>query len=136
MNIILHGATNSSNFGDFLFAKMFYDRLEKINNGKNKFYEFPKLGIGDFYRIYIPYDKKQKIKDLKNADLLVYFSGGYFGESNSSLKETFIRYVRYFMIGKYFCKKKKKIAIINKIGKTPFLILLNSFLLLLKYLEV
>lgn len=124
MKVILHGATNGSNFGDFLFAKMFYSKLESINPDNNLFYEFPKLGIGKFYRKYIPYTKKQRISDIYKADLLVYFSGGYFGERTNSIKETILRYFRYFALGQFFLRKKKKIAIIG-VGGGP---ITNSFL--------
>ena len=76
MKIILHGATNGSNFGDFLFADIFYNKVLECNeNGENVFFEFPKYGIGDFFRNELGYTHKQTVGDILTADMLVYISG-------------------------------------------------------------
>lgn len=119
MRVIIHGATNGSNFGDFLFADIFYKKISSINkNGKTLFFEFPKYGIGDFFRKNMRYNKKMKIGDLIKADLLVYMSGGYFGERTPSIKESLIRFVRYMPIGILFKIKRKPILIIG-VGGGP-----------------
>lgn len=82
MKIILHGATNGSNFGDYLFADIFWRRLKEVNSeGENIFFEFLKYGISDFFKKNLEYKYEFKKKDIFDADLLIYFSGGYFGES-------------------------------------------------------
>lgn len=119
MKIILHGATNGSNFGDFLFADIFLKEVMKHNNdGQNLFLEFPKYGIGEYFREGLNYNNKQTFKDLLDAEMLVYFSGGYFGEKTSSLRESARRFVRYLPIGLYFAVMKKPILILG-VGGGP-----------------
>ncbi len=117
MTIILHGATNGRNFGDFLFASMFYNELAKAGHDVY-FYSFPKIGISNFYKKHIPYNKKCSLKTILNADVLVYFSGGYFGERTKTKKEAIVRYLTYFPIGELFRKKNKKIIIVG-VGGAP-----------------
>ena len=117
MKVLLHGATNGSNFGDFLFAKIFYEELEK-NYHEVYFYDFPKIGISKFFRKNLNYEKKTSIRKLLQMDALVYISGGYFGERKGGVKESIIRFIRYIPIGLLFMKLKKKIYIIG-VGGAP-----------------
>ena len=119
MKIILHGATNGSNFGDYLFADIFWNKLLDYNRaGRNIFFEFPKYGIGDYFREGLGYTKKQTIGDVLNADMLIYFSGGYFGERTTALKESIRRFIRYLPIGMLFVLRNKTILIIG-VGGGP-----------------
>lgn len=119
MKIILHGASNGSNFGDFLFADLFYKELTEVNSeGKNLFFECPKYGIGPFFRKELGYYGKQTLKDLLDADLLVYFSGGYFGESSRAFWRNLKLIFRYDLIGLLFLIRRKPIVIIG-IGGGP-----------------
>lgn len=117
MKVILHGSTNGRNFGDFLFASMFYEKLKEKGHDVY-FYEFPKFGINEFYRKHLGYNKKCNLKTLLNADALVYFSGGYFGERTKTKKETIIRYLTYFPVGELFKRHKKNILIVG-VGGAP-----------------
>jgi len=119
MKIILHGATSGSNFGDFLFADLFYNKLNNVNyNGENIFFEFSRFGIRSYFKKELNYTNKQKFKDLRKADLLVLFSGGYFGEREGSLKENILRFVRYVPISFWFILRKKPI-VISGVGGGP-----------------
>lgn len=64
------------------------------------------------------YTYRQKFKDLLKADVLVYISGGYFGERTNTLKESIIRFIRYIPIGLWFAIRKKDIMIIG-VGGAP-----------------
>lgn len=133
MNILIHGAINTSNFGDCLFAKLFYEFLKEKFPDKNVyFYENRKYGIGPFLRTELNYINCYSKNKLKNMDMLIYMSGGYFGERKKGLKYSLKRYLRYFRIGLYFTKKKKPIIAIG-IGAGP---IYNGFLrrILLKIL--
>lgn len=132
MKIIIHGATHSSNFGDFLFAKIFYEALSKENH-EVYFYDIPKIGMSNFFKKFLSYNKTLTKKDISESDALVYMSGGYFGERTKTLEETAIRYIRYIPIGQRMMRLKKKIYIIgvggapisNKILRKKFVKLIN-----------
>lgn len=119
MKIILHGATNGSNFGDYLFADIFWHTLLSCNkDGKTLFFEFPRYGFGRFFRKELGYTHKQTIGDVFNGDMLVYFSGGYFGQRTSSLKESIKRLIRYMPIGIVFALRRKPILMLG-VGGGP-----------------
>ncbi|MBQ9314223.1 MAG: polysaccharide pyruvyl transferase family protein [Clostridia bacterium] len=124
MKIIIHGSTFGSNFGDCLFAKMFYDFCEKKYPDSVKFYENNSLirkdlfTVSEHYRDYMNYQKTFSKKDLAECDCMVYMAGGYFGETTTSLKEAVIRYWRYMKFGYYAIRHKKPIAIIG-VGAGP-----------------
>jgi polysaccharide pyruvyl transferase WcaK-like protein len=119
MRIILHGCDFSTNFGDYLFGDIFFKKVEQCNaNGHNIFFEFGRFGVGEFYRTHMNYRKKQKVTDLFKADLLIYFSGGYFGERDSSFKSSIKRFLGYMPIGIIFLMRKKPIMILG-VGGGP-----------------
>ena len=116
MNYLIHGATNGSNFGDCLFAHIFYEYLLKNEKDSVAFYKAPRYGIGQFLINELNYSDNGQ--NLKNSDSLVYMSGGYFGDTDGNIRETIVRYIRYFYIGDYFIKKKRPIYICG-IGGGP-----------------
>lgn len=109
--VIIHGATNTSNFGDVLFASIFMRRLEKNNDVIPFFFEMPRFGVGDFVRKELNYTRSLTKEQKYNADVLVYMSGGYFGDNNKSIVGTCRRWIRYVSYGTYMRKKKKDILI-------------------------
>jgi polysaccharide pyruvyl transferase WcaK-like protein len=122
--IMLHGATMGTNFGDFIFAKLFYDRVKDLNrDGETYFYE-SKYAMSDFFKKQLKYSFNYSRNSLLKSDALVYISGGYFGERKQSLKESILRFLRYMVVGCYFVLRKKPIAIIG-VGAGP---LSNRFL--------
>ena len=121
MKIIIHGATNGSNFGDCLFAHLFYEAFSEY--GIVDFLHMPIFGICDYLTREIPF-YKSAIVNYKDADCLIYMSGGYFGDTEGNWKEALTRYFRYFRIAKYFIKSNKPIYVCG-IGGGP---VKNSFL--------
>lgn len=121
MKILVHGATNGSNFGDCLFAHIFYEKLNVY--GDVDFLYMPRFGMCD-YLINEIVSYKRTIYDYKKADCLVYMSGGYFGDTTSSFTEAIKRYFRYFRVAEYFIKKNKPIYVCGVGGgpiNNPFL---------------
>jgi polysaccharide pyruvyl transferase WcaK-like protein len=119
MKVILHGATGGSNYGDYLFAELFYKTVENNNKqGENLFFEFSRFGFSSYFRKELQYKHKQTFRDLKEADLMVLFSGGYFGERNNTLKENTFRFMRYVPVSTWFILRKKPI-IISGVGGGP-----------------
>ncbi len=117
MHIVIHGATNLSNFGDILFAHLFYN--ESIKNGYDTdFYSGSGFGIGEFCRKELQYYKKCKGLKFLGADAMVLMSGGYFGEDKHSLKNTIVRYFRFFFPARLFQLTKKPIYVLG-VGGGP-----------------
>lgn len=112
MKILLHGAINGSNFGDCLFAKQFYEFItKKYTKSDVYFYQHKRYGIGSFLSKELNYTKRYHKKDLRKFDLLIYISGGYFGEREKGFQYAIKRYLRYLIIGEKFVKYRKNIVI-------------------------
>lgn len=114
MNIVLHGAINGTNFGDCLFADMFYKKLtESRPEDSVYFYDIGPFGISDYLRSHIGYTKKMKLSQYRKMDVLVYISGGYFGEGKKSMLRAIQRFLRYFLLGLYAKRINAKICIVG-----------------------
>lgn len=109
MKILLNGATGGSNFGDFLFAKMFQDYIGNVVGKDNVYWYDGFFSMSDFYKRHLEYDRKYK---LKNIDALVCISGGYFCGNDHGLRDYIIRYLSYFHIALLCILYKKPIAIV------------------------
>lgn len=114
MNIIIHGATdqNSSNFGDFIYGNEIYKRC-LINNNNVAYYN-----PSSFFKKYTYNYTDKKIK-VRDADLLIYMPGGYFGEvKNPGIKRCIKNFFRYMPFGLKGIMFKKNIIIIG-LGAGP-----------------
>lgn len=115
---MLHGATMGTNFGDFLFAHLFYNKVCEVNKtGETYFYE-SKYAMSPFFKKNLNYQYNYSKTCKRKADLLIYISGGYFGERENNTKEHILRFLRYFTVGLYFSIMKKPIIIIG-VGAGP-----------------
>lgn len=121
MKIMLHGATNMSNYGDYLFAEIFYETLKSQGN-QVLFYSHPVYGISDYFRKYLgDIPKKSNYKDeLRNSDCLVFISGGYFVEPRKpGIVSELKHFSRYMMPALNFMNSKKPIYVLG-VGAGPF----------------
>ena len=94
--ILLVGATFGSNFGDFLFAKMFQDFIREKLGIENVFWYKSVCARSDYFPKYLNYDRNYRLKDI---DALVYISGGYFMGNDTKPIHYVIRFLSYFWIG-------------------------------------
>ena len=118
--VMLHGATNMSNYGDYLFAEFFYRKL--IDNGIEPiFYTDRKYGIGEYFSKYLNYKPTGSLSDAyKECDALVFISGGYFvGPSSHAYFDEFKLIARYFKPAFRFMKMNKPIYVLG-VGAGPF----------------
>ena len=121
MKVMLHGATNLSNFGDYIFAEMFFKKLE-YSGIDVEFYVHPKYGVGKFFRENLRYtpSTENSIRLMNECDSLVYISGGYFVEPRKKGFINEIKHIkRYMSPADYFMKQGKPIYILG-IGAGPF----------------
>lgn len=121
MKIMLHGATNMSNYGDFLFAEFFYHSLNKKGYDV-EFYAHPRYGISDYFARYLGVtpDRLNYWDRVKQCDCLVFISGGYFVEPRKSgLIAEVKHYNRYMKPAGFFLKQNKPIYVLG-VGAGPF----------------
>jgi len=118
VNVLIHGAVNGDNFGDCLFANIFYNYLKSCRDISPYFWRNKKFGISNFLSQELDYDHTANSVKLKNMDALVYMSGGYFGEREKGIRHTIRRFLRYVKIGLLFAVRKKPIFIVG-VGVGP-----------------
>lgn len=114
-NVILHGATNceSSNYGDFIYAEMIYDHLKE--KGINVCFYQPSL----FFQKNIKGYSKNSPIDKKDADLIVYIPGGYFGEGHQArFRDNLVHFFRFMPLGIWASYKKIPMVVLG-IGAGP-----------------
>lgn len=115
---VLHGALSNTNFGDYLFGTLFYEKANDVLPDHVFIADMPKFGVNEVYRQEMNYYRKCGILNFLRSNTLVYISGGYFGEMTSDLKNALYRYFRYFFVGKIAMILNKKIIIIG-VGGGP-----------------
>jgi len=122
--ILIHGATNTSNFGDVLFAHLFYRRCGQVSGAEVHFLQMPKYGVGSFVRKELGYTDKLSLFRQLRADALVLMSGGYLGEDKRSFRNTVKRYFRYIFPARLFQMRGKPVYVLGVGGGqlfSPFL---------------
>lgn len=117
MKILIHGCICTTNFGDALFAKLFYETLNTKNNEVD-FLSAPHIGISDFFRKEIGYDKHVGFFKVLHSDVLVMMSGGYLGDDTFSLKNSIMRYIRYYFLTGVFQLLRKPVYFVG-VGGGP-----------------
>lgn len=124
MNVLIHGATYTSNFGDILFAHLFYDKCRELNDCEVDFLQFPRYGICDFCRKELHYEHHMSVFSSLKSDVLILMSGGYFGENEGNLINSIRRYLAYFFPARIFQLLGKPVYVLG-VGGGP---LSTSFL--------
>ncbi|MGN1369074.1 MAG: polysaccharide pyruvyl transferase family protein [Aristaeellaceae bacterium] len=118
--ILLHGAINTSNFGDVLFTTIFCRYIKAYGGDRWEpcFLESGRYGIGEFVRRENGYDTHLTPAEEKASDALLYISGGYFGDNRKSFRLSIRRWMRYVRIGLHMCAKQRDILILG-VGGGP-----------------
>ena len=95
MKVILNGATCGTNFGDYLFAQTFQDRVSEKLGKDNVYWYSSRYALSDFYADNLDNRKKYKLSEM---DGMVCISGGYFCGDDRGFKDYVRRYLRYFLL--------------------------------------
>ena len=111
MKILLNGATGGTNFGDYLFAKIFHEAVSRTVGEKNVIWHNSRYCLSDFYQRHLNYSPRKY--SLKDIDMLVCISGGYFCGGDKTLWQYVARYLRYFHLCIRCILRKIPIAIIG-----------------------
>lgn len=115
-NYLLHGATNcnSSNYGDFIYGDMIYSYFKKNENNNVLFYQ-----PSNFFKKYLSNYDKNKYFKKRDADLIIYIPGGYFGEGpNARFRDNIIQFLRFMPLGIWAAFKRKKMIVLG-VGAGP-----------------
>lgn len=121
MRVMLHGAVNLSNYGDYLFAELFYNTLRK-KGIEAEFYTHPKYGISSFFAKHLGYEPLTKNfrEMVQKCDAFVFFSGGYFVEPRKKGFLSEAHHIhRYLYPASLFVKAGKPIYVLG-VGAGPF----------------
>lgn len=108
--ILIHGSINTTNFGDVLFAEFFYKYIKDNQLGEPHFLSTPHLGVSDYVRQYLSYNEIFSLKDIRNSSLVVFMSGGYFGDAKKSLRGSLTRFAKYISI--YLLAKRYSVPLV------------------------
>jgi len=134
MKVLLNGATSGTNFGDFIFAKMFQEKLIQLVGKNNVYWYKSRYALSDFYANHLGYHQNYR---LSNIDALVFISGGYFHGDDHCLKDYIIRYLRYFHVGICCLFHKIPFAIIAvEVGPTKNCVLRFVEKVILKHAKI
>ncbi len=113
LRIAIHGTVYCSNFGDVLFARMFYQACTSLPNTRVDFLQVPHYGVCDFVRKetgYFTYTRK--LAYLK-SDVLVLMSGGYLGLDTPDNYHALRNYIRSILPVRLFQLTGKPVYIIG-----------------------
>ena len=121
MRVMLHGAINMSNYGDYLFAELFGHALKK-NGAEVVYYAHPKYGISDYFAKYLGVtpDRAGYKRAMEKSDALVFISGGYFVEPLRKTLFSEYRHIRRYMDPAAYFMKAGKPIYISGVGAGPF----------------
>lgn len=132
--ILIHGSVNTTNFGDVLFAELFYNYIKDNHIGEPHFLSTSRLGVSNYVREYISYHDDFRLKDLRQASLLVLMSGGYFGDFKKRFRGSLTRWAKYAFVY-YYARLFGIPVVVCGVGGGPLFHWFNraSFCSLLKY---
>lgn len=111
--IVIHGTTYCPNFGDVLFARMFYQVCNSIPNTRVDFLQIPHYGICDFVRKETGYYTHIGFLEYLKADVLVLMSGGYLGLDIPDCYHALRNYIRSILPVRLFQLKRKSVYVIG-----------------------
>ena len=97
MNIMLQGYLCDANFGDVLFAHLFYKRCLEAGFQDVDFFQFRGYGIGAVCRKELGYTRQKSLWSCFCADAFVLISGGSFWNDSRIENDAKIRFRRFIL---------------------------------------
>ena len=113
IRIVIHGTTYCPNFGDVLFARMFYQACQRIPDAQVDFVQIPFFNVCDFVRKAAGYDRHTGPLAFLKADAMVLMSGGYLGLDISDHYHALRNYYRAILPGRLFQLLGKPVYIVG-----------------------
>lgn len=118
MKVVLQGYLCDANFGDMLYACLFYDRCRKAGFQSVDFIQFRSYGIGPFCRQQIGYHTVKSLLSCFRADAFVIISGGGFWNESGRPHDARIRYRRFILPALIFQWLRKPVCV-SGVGGGP-----------------
>lgn len=103
-SVVLQGATQYSNFGDVLYAEMFYEKCKEAGFERIEFWQWRSHGIGSYLRGKLNYKQVCSLFSCLKSDALILFSGGYLWDNKKNTKQRFFRFVFPAMLFQFLHK--------------------------------
>lgn len=128
-SVMLQGYLHDANFGDNLFALLFYRKCLELDFKSVDFVQWKRasyrpLGIGDFCRKELGYTRKKNFLSCLLADAFVLISGGSLWDDASIIGAAKIRYLRFILPAKLYQFMHKPVYVLGVGGgpvDTPWL---------------
>lgn len=118
VKVMMLGCLHGANFGDTLFAHLFYERCRKAGFQEVDFFSYRFYGIGTFCRKELGYTTQKRLLDCLRADALVLISGGFFWNDKNLVYDAKMRYKRYILPALLFQLMRKPVYILG-VGGGP-----------------
>lgn len=126
---MLQGYLHNANFGDILFAHLFYKKCMELDFKSVDFIQWKRigyrpLGIGDFCRNELGYTRKKSFLSCLMANTFVFISGGFFCNNTNIIGDAKIRFLRYILPAKIYLLMHKPVYVLGVGGgpvDTPWL---------------
>ena len=116
MKVLLVGATFNSNFGDLLFSHLFYDKCKEAGFDKVSFWQWPEHVLCDFCRNELDYHEDVSLWKAIRHDVLIAYSGGFWGEPSFTRRGTMLRFLRYIFPALVFTLLRRPVYILGAGG--------------------
>lgn len=113
---MLQGYLPNANFGDVLYAHLFYRACQSMKLDKVDFYQFRRSGIGTFCRKELDYTRKKTFLACLGADALVLISGGSLWNDSSISWDARARYLRFVLPARLYQLMGKPVYILGAGG--------------------
>lgn len=118
MKVMLHGYLFETNFGDILFAHLFYRQCKELGFESVDFLTWRSHGIGPYCANELGYTPKKSLLSCLSADAYVLISGGSLGEAKPDLRESIRRYFRFVFPTRLFQLMGKPVYVLG-VGGGP-----------------
>lgn len=118
MKVMLLGCLHGANFGDTLFAHLFYERCRIAGFQEVDFFSYRYYGIGSFCRKELGYTVKKRTLESLRADALVLISGGFLWNDKNLIYDAKMRFRRYILPALLFLFLQKPVYILG-VGGGP-----------------
>ncbi len=119
MKVVLHGFLHGANFGDILYARIFYDKCKELGVDVDLF-SYPFYRLGEFCRRNVGYTAKPSLWRQLQADAFVLVGGNLFGDNTAkfSFTESRLRFLRFVLPTMLFQALRKKTYMLG-VGGAP-----------------
>lgn len=118
MKIMLNGFVQETNFGDVLFAHLFYRKCRELGFESVDFWQTKKYGVGESVRKELGYSTKKSMLSCLFADAYILISGGSLGENVSNRQTVRMRYLRFVLPARLYELMGKPVYILG-VGGGP-----------------